>query len=415
MDHRIFALANGIRVVHKQVVNTKIVHCGFILDIGSRDENHGEEGVAHFWEHMVFKGTQKRKSHHIINRLESVGGELNAYTTKEKICFYASVLDQHFEKAIELLTDITFHSIFPQKEMEKERSVILDEMAMYRDIPEDALQDEFDTCLFPAHSLGHNILGNEDSIRSLTGKDLHEFLRRNLDTNRIVFSVVGNFSINRVVKQAQKYINTIPSRQSKLNRKKPPLAKSTNSRIFKKINQAHCAIGTRAYSISNPKRMTFFLLSNLLGGPALNSRLNMALRERYGYVYSIDANYSAFSDTGAIAIFFGTELGLLQRSSDLVLKEIARLKSTKLSSNQMHKIRNQIMGQLAMAEENNANLMLMMGKSLLDIGKIETIEEVFDQIKKISSSEILEVANEIFAFEKLNYLYFIPEDYGNHE
>ena len=413
MDHRIFELPNGIRVVHKEVNNTKIVHCGFMLDIGSRDEKQSEEGIAHFWEHMVFKGTQKRKFHHIINRLESVGGELNAYTTKEKICFYASVIDKHFEKAIELLTDITFNSVFPDKEIYKERSVIMEEMVMYKDIPEDALQDDFDSYLFPGHSLGHNILGSDKSIRSISGKDFLEFIEKNLDTGRITFSVVGNFSFEKVKKQAQKYISIIPSQYSELDRRKPEFSKPTFTKIIKNINQAHCAIGTTAYSITDPNRLTFFTLTNFLGGPAMNSRLNMALRERHGFVYSIDASYSPYTDTGSIAVFFGTEQKLLKRSTDMVLKEINRIKSKKLSSHQLQKIKNQIMGQLAMAEENNVNLMLMMGKSLLDIGRIDTIENVFNQIMKMTSVELQEVANEVFEIDNMNYLYFIPDNNEN--
>ncbi|MFC2126422.1 M16 family metallopeptidase [Bacteroidota bacterium] len=415
MDHRIYELPNGIRVVHKEVNNTKIAHCGFILDIGSRDENRGEEGTAHFWEHMVFKGTQKRKSYHIINRLESVGGELNAYTTKEKICFYASVLDKYFEKAIELLTDITFYSIFPEKEIEKERAVILEEMAMYRDIPEDAIQDDFDGYLFPEHSLGHNILGNENSLRSISKRTFQQFLRDNLDTGRIIFSVVGNFSFNKVRKLAERYISPIPPKKSKLNRNKPRPSKPINIKINKNITQSHCAIGTKAYSTTDPKRLTFFTLTNLLGGPAMNSRLNMSLREKHGFVYAIDASYTPYTDIGSFAIFFGTENKLLGRSTDLVLKEINRVRSTKLSLLQMQRTKNQIIGQLAMAEENNTGLMLMMGKSMLDLGRIDTLEEIVHQLISITSTEMQDIANEIFAKENLNYLSFIPNNYGNHQ
>ena len=206
-DYEIHTLNNGIRIVHKEVKSTKIVHCGFILNIGSRDENDNQQGLAHFWEHMAFKGTSKRKAFHIINRLESVGGELNAYTTKEKICFYASVLDNYFEKALELLTDITFDSIFPEKQIEKERGVILEEMAMYHDAPEDAIQDEFDNLVFKGHPLGNNILGTAESVRSFRRQHFKQFVSENINTGQLIFSVVGNISLKNIWR---KYLHTRP-------------------------------------------------------------------------------------------------------------------------------------------------------------------------------------------------------------
>src|SRR5688572_30156357 len=200
LEYQIHTLPNGIRILHKQVLHTKIAHSGFTLDIGSRDENETQLGLAHFWEHMAFKGTEKRKAFHILNRLETVGGELNAYTTKEKICFYASVLDAHFEKAFELLADITFHSIFPSKEIEKERGVILEEMAMYLDAPEDAIVDEFDSVIFKNHSLGNNILGTTESVTRFQKEDFLDFIRDNYSTDRLVFASVSNLPFAKVVK-----------------------------------------------------------------------------------------------------------------------------------------------------------------------------------------------------------------------
>lgn len=414
MDHNILELQNGIRVVHKEVNNTRIVHCGFVLNIGSRDEKSGQEGIGHFWEHMVFKGTKKRKAYHIINRLESVGGELNAYTTKEKICFYASVLDQYFEKAIDLLTDITFHSVFPEKEIDKERMVILEEMAMYKDIPEDALQDDFDQLLFPSHSLGHNILGTEENIRSIIANDFRTFLEENMDTSQIVFSVVGNFPFKKVKKLAEKYISVLPLKNGRQARIMPDVLKSDVQYVNKNITQAYCAIGTRAYSIKAPERLKFFTLVNILGGPAMNSRLNMSLREKYGFVYSIEAQYTPYSDCGSIAIFFGTEMKQFKRSINLVLQEIRKLKNVPLGVMQLHRIKDQIMGQLAMSEENNTSLMLMMGRSLLDLDRIDTLEEIFSQIRLISSSDLRDVTNEVFVEDTLNYLNFIPDGHGNY-
>ncbi len=409
VDHEIFELANGIRIVHKEVSNSKIVHCGFIFDIGSRDEKHDQSGLAHFWEHMAFKGTEHRKAFHIINRLESVGGELNAYTTKEKICFYASTLAQHFEKSVDLLSDIAFHSVFPERQIENERGVILEEMSLYADAPEDAIQDDFEDLIYHGHPLGRNILGTRSSVSSFQKKDFHNFIRENLDTSRIIFSVVGNMPFAKVLKIAKKYIDALPS-LSAIRTRIPVDGYIAKTKLLKKpINQAHCAIGCTAYPLSDNRRLPFLLLSNILGGPGLNSRLNLQMREKYGYVYSIDAQYSAYSDTGIFAIYFATEMQKMSRCVDLVLKEFNKLKYRSLGNLQLHRAKEQFIGQMAIAEENNTNLMLMMGKSLLDMSLIETFDEVVDQINAINEIELMEVANEIWQDDRYSFLYFIPE------
>jgi predicted Zn-dependent peptidase len=407
-DYNIVALKNGIRIVHKEVTSTKIVHCGFMLDIGSRDEEPGQQGLAHFWEHMAFKGTKKRKAFHIINRLESVGGELNAYTTKEKICFYASVLNRHFESALELLTDITFDSVFPEKQIERERKVILEEMAMYLDNPEDAIQDDFDEVVFPDHPLGNNILGTMESIRSFRKEDFQKFIAENINTSKIVFSCVGNIPLDKVVKIAGKYLNEIPAFSAQKARKPFKIYVPQIKEVERPLSQAQCAIGRTAYSLHDNKRFPFFALINILGGPGLNSRLNLALREKYGYVYSVEANYTTYTDSGLFAIYFGTEPGQMERTIKLTMKELKKLKDNSLGTVQLHRAKEQIMGQLAMAEENNANLMLMMGKSILDTQNIHSLEEIFGIVKNISSSDLLETANEIFDPNTLSYLTFVP-------
>jgi predicted Zn-dependent peptidase len=407
-DYNIVALKNGIRIVHKEVTSTKIVHCGFMLDIGSRDEEPGQQGLAHFWEHMAFKGTKKRKAFHIINRLESVGGELNAYTTKEKICFYASVLNRHFESALELLTDITFDSVFPEKQIERERKVILEEMAMYLDNPEDAIQDDFDEVVFPDHPLGNNILGTMESIRSFRKEDFKKFIAENINTSKIVFSCVGNIPLDKVVKIAGKYLNEIPAFSAQKARKPFKIYVPQIKEVERPLSQAQCAIGRTAYSLHDNKRFPFFALINILGGPGLNSRLNLALREKYGYVYSVEANYTTYTDSGLFAIYFGTEPGQMERTIKLTMKELKKLKDNSLGTVQLHRAKEQIMGQLAMAEENNANLMLMMGKSILDTQNIHSLEEIFGIVKNISSSDLLETANEIFDPNTLSYLTFVP-------
>ena len=407
-DYELHTLSNGIRLVHQQVSTTRIIHCGFILDIGSRDELPDDQGIAHFWEHMAFKGTKKRKAFHIINRLEAVGGELNAYTTKEKIAFYASVLEAHFEKAFDLLTDITFDSVFPENQIEKERNVILEEMAMYYDAPDDAIQDEFDEVVFSGHPLGRNILGTEDSVRSFHRDDFKDFIRENINTQRIVFASVGNVPLKKVIRLARKYLEGIPELSAQKFRM--PFENYTPKQVEVKrsLTQAHCAIGRSAYPLSHDQRLAFFMLVNLLGGPGMNSRLNLALRERHGFVYAIDAHYVPFIDTGLFGIFFGTEPNQLEKSIRLVHRELRKLMDSSLGTLQLHHAKEQLLGQLAMAEENNASLMLMMGKSLLDLQRIDSLEEIAKKIKKITGGELQQVANEMFDPEELSQLTFIP-------
>ena len=407
-DYELYTLSNGIRLVHKQVTTTRIVHCGFVLDIGSRDELPDNQGIAHFWEHMAFKGTKKRKAFHIINRLEAVGGELNAYTTKEKIAFYASVLEDHFEKAFDLLTDITFDSVFPENQIEKERNVILEEMAMYYDAPDDAIQDEFDEVVFTGHPLGRNILGTEDSVRSFHRNDFKEFIRKNINTGRIVFASVGNVSFKKVKRLADKYLQDVPELSAQKSRLPFAGYAPKQVEIRRNLTQAHCAIGRDAYPLDHDKRLSFFMLVNLLGGPGMNSRLNLALREKHGFVYAIDAHYMPFIDTGLFGIFFGTEPNQLERSIRLVHKELRKLMDTPLGTLQLHHAKEQLLGQLAMAEENNAGLMLGMGKSLLDLERIDNLEQIAQKIKRITSVELKQVANEMFDPNVLSRLTFIP-------
>ncbi len=402
--YKIKTLENGIRVIHQPVSNSKIVHCGFALDIGSRDEKPHQVGIAHFWEHMAFKGTKRRKTFHILNRLDSVGGELNAYTTKEKIFFHASVLEQYLDKAMDLLVDITFQSIFPEKQIEKERQVILEEMAMYKDSPEDDIQDQFDEVIFSGHPLGNNILGTEESLKSFTRQHFLDFLEENLDTERTVFSIVGDISEKKLERYTKKYLEPIEHHKRKRDRIPFDIYQPNTINFNREISQSQCAIGATAYPIHHPKRLAFFMLVNILGGPGMNSRLNMALREKHGFVYSIDAGYHPFTDTALFSIFFGTDPGQLPKSIKLVKKELKILQEKPLGSLQLHVAKQQLMGQLAMAEENNMSYMLMLGRSLLDKDKIESLDELFEQIKQVSSKNLQDTAHEIFADDRLSIL-----------
>lgn len=406
-EYQIHTFSNGIRVVHKEVVHTKIAHCGIMLDMGSRDEKPHQQGLAHFWEHMAFKGTKKRSSFYILNRLEAVGGELNAYTTKEKVCFHASLLDIHFEKAVELLADITFNSTFPEAQLDKERGVILEEMSMYYDSLEDAIQDDFDTVVFPNHQLGANILGNQESVMGFSKSDLQTFIDENLDTRRIVFSTVGNMSFKTVVKTVGKYLEAIPAKHSNRIRIAPEAYKPQKIKINRANQQAHCVIGRTAYSMNDDRRLPFFILTNLLGGQGMNSRFNLSLREKYGIVYAIDASYNAFVDSGFFSIYFATDTKQLKKANDLVEKELRKLMEVPLSERQLQAVKDQMMGQMAMAEESNMSFMLMMAKSILDMGRIETIQEVFDGIKAITAEQLQMLSQEIYAPEQLSSLTFV--------
>jgi predicted Zn-dependent peptidase len=408
--YQIHTFPNGIRLIHQQVPNTKIAHCGFMLDIGSRNELPEEVGIAHFWEHMAFKGTSKRKAFHIINRLEVVGGDLNAYTTKEKICFHASLLDSHFEKAVDLLTDITFHSTFPEKEINKEKGVILEEMSMYEDDPADAIQDEFDSVTFGSHSLGQNILGTRESVRGFTKDDFHKFINRNLNTERVIFSSVSSLPFKTVLRICKKYFTSIPTFSAKPTRIPFTHYESKIIEQVKPTNQTHCVLGGLAYSTHDDRKQSFSMLNNLLGGPGMNSRLNLSVREKYGYVYSIESGFNTFSDVGQFSIQFATEPKTFQKSLNLVKRELEKLKNKSLGTLQLHTAKQQMMGQLAMAEESNLGLMLMFAKTLLDYGQVLEVETIFRRIEAITATQILEVANDIFVEHKLSQLVYSGEE-----
>lgn len=401
-------LNNGITIVHRQVMHTEISHLGIMLDIGSRDELDNEQGLAHFWEHLAFKGTQKKNNMQIINRLEVIGGELNAYTTKEKICFHASVLSPYFERALELVTDITFYSTFPAKELEKERSVILEEMSMYYEAPEDAIQDDFDELLFPNHSLGVNILGTQETVNSFKQSDLNAFIARNMDTSRIVISSIGKHSHEKVFKWAEKHLGHIPAKRNQVKRILPPAMKPLERITKRGLNQSHVALGRQSYAIKHPDRLAFFMLINLLGGPSMNSLLNVSIREKRGLVYSIEANFTSYVDSGFWAIYFGTESNQVNKSVKLIHKEFEKLQDRTMSPAQLLKIKSQLKGQMAMAEESNLNFMLMMAKSLLDREKIETLDEIFVQIDLVSAEQLQRLAQEMLQADQLSCLIFEP-------
>lgn len=409
-EFEVLELENGIRVVHKQQESTKIAHLGIMLDIGSRDELPEEQGLAHFWEHMAFKGTEKRKAYHIINRLESLGGELNAYTTKEKICFYASILSTHLDKTVELLSDITFHSIFPEKQIDRERQVILEEMSMYRDSPEDSIQDDFDEIVFKDHPLGKNILGTSETVRNFHKNHFIDFIERNLNTHKIVLTSVGNYPLKKLEKIVRKYLQDVPYKNHTESRKLFLEGKPEAKVISRPISQVHYALGMPSYDLRDKKRIPFFMLCNILGGPAMNSRLNLSLREKHGYVYGVEAQYTPYIDTGLFSIFFATDPSTFRKSVNLVQKEFEQLKKKPLGSLQLNNAKQQLKGQLAMSEENNNSMMLMMGKSLLDLDKVPDLDSIFKTIDQVTATDLQDLAIENFDRDRMSSLTYFPAD-----
>ncbi len=404
----VFRLSNGMRVVHQYIPTTNIVHCGIFLGIGSRDESLANQGIAHFWEHMAFKGTRRRTSIDIIESLDSIGGELNAFTDKEKVVFYASVRDQYFERAVDVLTDITFQSVFPEKELAKERGVILEEMAMYFDSPDDSLQDELEAVVFKNHPMGMNILGNEETVRAFRKKDFVSFLAEHADSRKIVFSCIGNITLAEVERVVKKYLERKPSLKSIAKRKKFNSYKQHAKILQRGVKQSRCAIGRDAYPLMHRNRIPFYVMTNIVGGPGMNSRLSLSIREKHGLVYAIDAQYLAYTDTGMFAVYFGTEPKQVKKCLSLIRREMDKLCIKRLNPIELASAKEQIKGQLALSEENNLGLMIMMGKAVMDHDRVPLLQEVFDKIDEVSATSLQEVAIEMFDETKLSFLFMEP-------
>lgn len=401
-------LENGILCIHKQVSSTKVVHCAVMFDIGSRDELADEVGLAHLWEHMAFKGTQKRSAYKVLTYLDALGGELNAFTTKEKICFHASILDEHFEKAVDILADISFYSVFPEKELEKEKKVVLEEISMYQDSPDDSIQDDFDSIVFAHHPMGNNILGTTESIPSFEQHHFHRFIQRNMDTSKVVFSSIGNIPPAKAWAIARKRMSDVKKKSGLPMRPSVNGLQVVHQKVDKPIQQAHCIWGGRALTLHDPDKYKLMLLNNILGGPASNSLLYLSLREKYGFVYSVESNYHAFTDTGVLQIYFGTELKQLERCKGLVAKELVRLDEVVANKVKLQAFKQQIKGQLAMSEENNQAFMLMMARSVLDLGRVEEIETVFGDIDATTAEQLIALRQKFLNPDQLASLTFIP-------
>ncbi len=412
MEFEIFELSNGIRVVHKST-DRPVAHCGLHIAAGSRDELEHEEGLAHYIEHCLFKGTQKRKAFHLLSRMEDVGGELNAYTTKEETVIYTSFLAGDYPRAIELIADIAFRSIFPEKEIQKEKEVIIDEINSYLDTPSESIFDDFEAQIFAGHPLGRNILGTSASVKSFQQEHILQFIQRNYAPNRMVFSSVGKISSARLRKILEKELETALSFKPR-HMVRPNGYHPQKVIVQRQGYQSHAVLGGRAYPADHEKARVLMLLNNLLGGPGMNSRLNLNIREKYGFTYHIESFYNPYSDTGLFGIYLGTDPGTMDKSLKLVEKELKKLREQKLGILQLSKAKRQLLGQVAMAQENNTSLMLGYGKSLLTFDKIDTFEVIRQKIEGITADDLLEVANEILQPHILSSLIYKSEPQNKH-
>lgn len=405
MNPFIYALSNGIRLVHIRT-NGIVSHCGLIMNTGSANEDDREHGIAHFIEHMIFKGTSRRKTFHILSCIEDVGGEMNAYTTKDETAVHASFFNEHYSRAMDLITDIAFHSVFPLKEIEKEKEVVMDEINSYRDNPSEMIFDDFEEIIFHNQPVGRNILGRPETVKTFTPEMISKFISKNYHTDKMVFCSVGNIEEAKLIKLFERYFSDIPAKLSAsssiVKSKYRPVS------IERKLDtwQSHCIIGNIAYKMKDHRRPGMVLLNNILGGQGLNSRLNMSLREKNGLAYNIESNYNPYCDTGVFSIYFGTDIQNLERSIAITRKELEKLRTNRLGTIQLNKAKNQIKGILARGYENHENLMLSLGKSLLVFDRIDPIEKIYSKIDNLTSSDLLIIAGDIFETSRLSMLIY---------
>jgi predicted Zn-dependent peptidase len=398
-------LPNGLRIVHRQS-RSNVVYCGLTMNAGTRDEPLAEHGVAHFVEHMLFKGTKKYSAHFINNRLENVGGELNAFTTKEETVVHATILKNDLGKALELIADMAFNPTFPPKEFEKEKLIILDEINAYKDNPAEQIFDDFEERLFAHTTVGRSILGSEQSLTSLAPQQLHDFVAQFYHPQNMILSVVGKISAKRMEELSCNYFGDFVMR-SRPHRRTAPGA-YTPFHILQPRNtyQAHCMLGNRTYSLYHPKRVAVSLFTNYLGGPASNSLLNTLLREKHGLVYTVEANYNPYADCGAFSIYFGTDKEHVQKCRDLISAAFKKLREAPLSESVLQRIKKQLIGQLAIAADNAESQMISQAKSVLAFDKVETPEQIKEKINAVTAGELQEIANEVLHPDRLSTLIY---------
>ena len=428
MKYNTYTLDNGLRIIHLPS-DSKVVYCGYQINAGTRNEEPGEEGLAHFCEHVTFKGTERRKAWHILNCLESVGGDLNAYTNKEGTVYYSAILKEHIARAVDLLTDIVFHSVYPQAEIDKEVEVICDEIESYNDSPAELIYDEFENIIFKGSQLGHNILGTAEQVRSFKTEDALRFTRKLYRPDNAIFFAYGDIDFKKLVKLLKTLnmehgtLNFMNSKTSETptaemeagdaNHKVQSSKFKVQSKVEgqtivmqKNTHQAHVMIGTRAYDVNDSRRMPLYLLNNMLGGPGMNAKLNLALREHNGLVYTVESTMAAYGDTGIWSIYFGCDEHDVKRCLRLVRKELDKFMQKPLSEAQLKAAKKQIKGQVGVACDNRENFALDFGKSFLHYGWEKNVDRLYEQVDEITAEQIQAVAQELFDKDRLTTLIF---------
>ena len=433
MKYNTYTLDNGLRIIHLPS-DSKVVYCGYQINAGTRNEEPGEEGLAHFCEHVTFKGTERRKAWHILNCLESVGGDLNAYTNKEGTVYYSAILKEHIARAVDLLTDIVFHSVYPQAEIDKEVEVICDEIESYNDSPAELIYDEFENIIFKDSPLGHNILGTAEQVRSFKTEDALRFTRKLYRPDNAIFFAYGDIDFKKLVKLLKTLnmehgtLNFMNSKTSETptaemeaddanhkvqSSKFKVQSKEVQSKVEgqtivmqKNTHQAHVMIGTRAYDVNDSRRMPLYLLNNMLGGPGMNAKLNLALREHNGLVYTVESTMAAYGDTGIWSIYFGCDEHDVKRCLRLVRKELDKFMQKPLSEAQLKAAKKQIKGQVGVACDNRENFALDFGKSFLHYGWEKNVDRLYEQVDEITAEQIQAVAKELFDKDRLTTLIF---------
>lgn len=403
--HTTATLANGLRIIHTPSP-TSVVYCGYAIDAGTRDEQPHESGLAHFVEHMLFKGTTRRRAWHILNRMENVGGDLNAFTNKEETVVYSAFLKKDFARALDLLTDIVFHSTFPQHEIDKERGVILEEIDSYEDNPAELIFDDFEDILFRGHSLGHNILGTPQHIKRFTTASGRSFTDRYYHPANAVLFVYGNIPMERIVMWAERFTADISMGCANESRTAPLPYVPRQVETMRHTHQTHVMMGCVGYPSSDKRRTGLYLLNNMLGGPGMNSRLNLALREHSGLVYNVESNLTSYTDTGVFNIYFGTDAHDADRCIELTLKELHRLCERPLTALQLSMAKKQLIGQVGVASDNFESTALGMAKTYLHYGKYEGVESLYRRIEALTAKELWDISNELFGRDNLTVLIY---------
>ena len=415
MKYNTYTLDNGLRIIHLPS-DSKVVYCGYQINAGTKDEEPGEEGLAHFCEHVTFKGTERRKAWHILNCLESVGGDLNAYTNKEGTVYYAAILKEHIARAVDLLSDIVFHSTYPQQEIDKEVEVICDEIESYNDSPAELIYDEFENILFKENSLGHNILGTAEQVRQFTTEDALRFTRKLYRPDNAVFFAYGDIDFKKLVTLLKRSVGSeeLRVKNEEFNSREEERMKGEESNspkgqtivTEKHTHQAHVMIGTQAYDVHDDRRMPLYLLNNILGGPGMNAKLNLALREHNGLVYTVESTMVAYGDTGTWSIYFGCDEHDVKRCLRLVRKELDKFMEKPLSDAQLRAAKKQIKGQIGVACDNRENFALDFGKSFLHYGWEKNVDRLYEQVDAITAQQMQAVAQELFDEHRLTTLIF---------